>query len=49
MLFMHSQAGRILLKEHESVKILDKKNIESVEWLPADAKIIPVLKLRDLN
>ena len=41
------KSGQILLKEHEAAKWLEKENIESVGWLPADAEIIPTLKERD--
>ena len=33
-------SGEIELKEHEDAKWLDKSNIDSVEWLPADLDLI---------
>lgn len=32
--------GDLVLKEHEAAKWLDKSNLNSVEWLPADITII---------
>lgn len=37
-------SGEIELKEHEDAKWLDKSNIDSVEWLPADLDLINSLK-----
>lgn len=32
--------GALVLKEHEAARWLDKENLYSVEWLPADAALI---------
>ncbi len=37
-------SGEIELKEHEDAKWLDKNNIDSVDWLPADLDLINFLK-----
>ena len=37
-------SGEIELKEHEDAKWLDKSNIDSVNWLPADLDLINSLK-----
>lgn len=37
-------SGEIELKEHEDAKWLDKNNIDSVDWLPADLDLINSLK-----
>ena len=36
--------GTPVLKEHEAARWLDLEDIESVDWLPADLKIIPLIK-----
>ena len=37
--------GDLTLKEHEAAKWLDKDNIDSVEWLPADITLIEKVKM----
>lgn len=37
-------SDEIELKEHEDAKWLDKNNIDSVDWLPADLDLINSLK-----
>lgn len=37
--------GNLVLKEHEAAKWLDKDQLDSVEWLPADITLIG--KIRD--
>ena len=32
--------GNLVLKEHEAARWLDKENLYSVEWLPADVSLI---------
>lgn len=32
--------GKLVLKEHEAAKWLDKKSLDTVEWLPADVTLI---------
>ena len=32
-------SGELVLKEHEAAKWLDKENLYSVEWLPADVSL----------
>ena len=36
--------GMPVLKEHEAARWLDLEHIESVDWLPADLTIIPLIK-----
>ena len=36
--------GTLVLKEHEAARWLDLESIDSVDWLPADQTIIPLLK-----
>lgn len=40
----HVISGELKLLEHQSAKWLDKENIDSVEWLPADIEVIELLK-----
>ena len=40
----HVVSGDLQLLEHEAAKWLDIENIDSVDWLPADLKILPPLK-----
>lgn len=37
-------SGEIELKEHEDAKWLDKGNIDSVDWLPADKVLIDIIR-----
>ena len=39
-------SGEMVLNEHQSARWLDKTNIDSVEWLPADIELIAKLKRR---
>ncbi|OYP43799.1 8-oxo-dGTP diphosphatase MutT [Prevotella sp. P4-98] len=36
----HVESGHLELKEHEAAKWLNKDELENVNWLPADLKII---------
>ena len=36
--------GTLVLKEHEAARWLDLESVDSVDWLPADQIIIPLLK-----
>lgn len=36
--------GTLTLLEHEAAKWLDKENIRSVDWLPADITVVEVLE-----
>ena len=36
--------GTLVLKEHEAARWLDLESMDSVDWLPADQIIIPLLK-----
>ena len=36
--------GHLELKEHEAAKWLDSKEIDSVDWLPADLIVVEKLK-----
>ena len=40
----HVVSGDLQLLEHEAAKWLNIENIDSVNWLPADLKILPPLK-----
>ena len=35
------KSGKLVLKEHEAAKWLAKEDLYSVEWLPADLRLIP--------
>lgn len=37
-------AGKLTLKEHESAKWLPLEQLNSVNWLPADRQILPLIK-----
>lgn len=39
-------AGELVLKEHEAAKWLEKDELDSVEWLPADLELIEYLKIK---
>lgn len=39
-------SGNLVLKEHEAARWLDKNNLYSVEWLPADVSLIEKIALR---
>ena len=34
------ELGNLVLKEHEAARWLDKENLNSVEWLPADLGLV---------
>lgn len=36
----HVESGHLELKEHEAAKLLNKDELENVNWLPADLKVI---------
>ena len=36
----HVESGHLELKEHEAAKWLNKDELETVNWLPADLKVI---------
>lgn len=38
-------SGDLVLKEHEAARWLDKANLYSVEWLPADVSLIEKISL----
>ena len=40
--------GSLVLKEHEAARWLEKSELDSVKWLPADQTIIELLKQRVL-
>ncbi|MBR0036414.1 MAG: (deoxy)nucleoside triphosphate pyrophosphohydrolase [Bacteroidales bacterium] len=40
----HVESGSLTLKEHEAARWLSKNELNSVEWLPADWKIIDIIK-----
>lgn len=37
-------SGNLNLKEHEAAKWLSKADLDSINWLPADLKLIPKIK-----
>jgi len=39
-------SGNLVLKEHEAARWLDKENLHSVEWLPADVSLIETIALK---
>ena len=42
--FCHVESGHLELKEHEAAKWLNKDELESVNWLPADLELVMKLK-----
>ena len=36
-------SGDLNLKEHEAARWLTKETLNSVEWLPADVELIPMI------
>ena len=36
--------GRLVLKEHEAARRLDRKTLDDVEWLPADVTLVGKIK-----
>ena len=41
----HVESGHLELKEHEAAKWLNKEELESVNWLPADWDLVMKLKM----
>ena len=41
--------GSLVLKEHEAAKWLQKNELDSVNWLPADRTIITMLAQKDIE
>ena len=41
----HVESGHLELKEHEAAKWLDRDELESVNWLPADRDLVGKLKI----
>ena len=39
------RAGELVLKEHEAAKWLTRAELDSVDWLPADVKVVEKLKV----
>ena len=39
-------SGNLVLKEHEAARWLDKENLYSVEWLPADLSLIEKIAVK---
>lgn len=37
-------SGEIVLTEHEAAKWLDKRELDTVDWLPADVEVVTELK-----
>lgn len=42
------RSGDLVLKEHEAAKWLTKEELDSVDWLPADIKVVKTLKRKEL-
>ena len=42
--FCSIKEGHLTLLEHSDAKWLDKKNIDTVDWLPADIEVVNALK-----
>ncbi len=40
------ESGNLVLKEHEAARWLDKENLNSVEWLPADLGLVEKIRKR---
>ena len=40
----HIKSGNLVLKEHEAAKWLTKDTLYSVDWLPADKGLIPMVE-----
>ena len=40
----HIVEGDLVLKEHEAAKWLTRDNLHSVDWLPADHELIPIIE-----
>lgn len=38
------RSGELVLKEHEAARWLTKEELDSVDWLPADVKVVERLK-----
>lgn len=38
-------SGELVLKEHEAAKWLTRAELDSVDWLPADVKVVEKLKV----
>ena len=43
---IHYPKAFVVLKEHEAARWLDKENLYSVEWLPADVSLIEKIALK---
>ena len=43
------KSGELVLKEHEDAKWLEKDQLDSVEWLPADEGVVEKLKKKLLS
>ena len=39
----HVESGSLTLKEHEAARWLDRDNLQSVNWLPADLQLLQVI------
>lgn len=42
-------SGSLVLKEHEEARWLEKDNLYSVDWLPADLEIVSLLERENLD
>lgn len=47
--FSTVREGQLTLREHEAAKWLSKKELNSVNWLPADLSIIELIRNQSFN
>lgn len=40
----HITAGQITIKEHEAMKWVSSETLDTVDWLPADLKVLPAVR-----
>lgn len=40
----HIKSGNLVLREHEAAQWLTRETLNSVNWLPADLELIPIIK-----
>ncbi len=43
------ESGELILKEAEDARWLDREELDSVEWLPADRKLIDIILIKELK
>ena len=40
----HITTGQIIIKEHEAMKWVSSETLDTVDWLPADLKVLPTVR-----